>query len=421
MDLCYGAEYEQFRGQVRDFLKTQGTGAPCGTNPTPESVVDWQKRLIDNGYAARTIPTEYGGYGAEPDILSARIIAEEFAAAMINPGAGGVGISMLVPTLLEMGNEEQKRRFIPPTIRAEMIWCQGYSEPGAGSDLASLRTNAELDGDHWVVNGQKIWTSLAHKAHWMFCLVRTEPDAPKHQGISFLLLRMDSPGIEVRPLVDMTGAANFNEVFFTDVRVPKQQMVGARGQGWRVANTVLGHERDSLGDPDITLSRLYALFDLMKQETINGRPLIENAAYRDRLMRLQGRVMAMRFNDLRLLSAKLNKRSAPLARMICKLQGTELRHELEQLGIDAMGELGLAYGDSPLIRDGGSWQNHYMYFLGLIIGGGTSQIQKNIIGERGLGLPREPKVPARAPSDGSLRSARPQVHRCVAQSRVGQA
>ena len=392
MDLSYGAEYEAFRGRVRQFIEAHGQRAPRGANPAPDIVIDWQKRLIDKGYAARTIPKAYGGYGAQPDILISRIIAEEFASARVSPGAGGVGISMLVPTLLEMGNEDQKRSFIPPTIRSEMIWCQGYSEPGSGSDLASLRTRAELDGDHWVINGQKIWTSLAHKAHWMFCLVRTEPDAPKHQGISFLLLRMDTPGIDIRPLVDMTGAANFNEVFFTDVRVPQQQMVGARGQGWQVANTILGHERDSLGDPNITLSRLYALFDLMKNETIDGRPLIEHATYRDRLMRLQGRVMAMRFNDLRILSARVNKREVPLARMICKLQGTELRHELEQLGIDAMGELGLAYGKNPLIRDGGGWQNHYMYFLGLIIGGGTSQIQKNIIGERGLGLPREPKV-----------------------------
>ncbi len=398
MDLSYGPEYEAFRNEVGRFLETHGQQAPRGANPPLGKVVAWQKLLLENGYAARTIPKEYGGFGAEPDILISRIIAEEFAIARVSPGANGVGISMLVPTLLEIGSEDQKRTFIPPTIRGEMIWCQGYSEPNSGSDLASLRTSAKLDGDHWIINGQKIWTSLAHRAHWMFCLVRTEPDAPKHQGISFLLLRMDTPGIEVRPLVDMTGAANFNEVFFTDARVPKHQMVGARGEGWRVANRVLGHERDSLGDPNITLSRLYALFELMKSETINGRPLIEHAAYRDRLMRLQGRVLAMRFNDLRILSAKLNNQDARLARMICKLQGTELRHELEQLGIDAMGEIGLAYGANPLVREGGRWQNQYMYFLGLIIGGGTSQIQKNIIGERGLGLPREPKaLPGSAP------------------------
>jgi alkylation response protein AidB-like acyl-CoA dehydrogenase len=203
---------------------------------------------------------------------------------------------------------------------------------------------------------------------------------------------MDTPGIEVRPLVDMTGIATFNETFFTDVRVPKHQIVGARGQGWQVANSILGHERDSLGNPNATLTRLNGLIDLMQRETVGGERLIDHPVYRDRLMQIQGRVMAMRFNDLRVLSAQLNKRDASLARMIVKLQGTELRHDLEGLAIDAMGELGLAYGDNPLVRDGGSWQSQYMFYLGLIIGGGTSQIQKNIISERGLGMPREPKV-----------------------------
>lgn len=392
MDLSYGADYEAFRAEVRQFLEKNQHRAPKGMKPPRQTLVDWQKLLIEQGYAVRTIPKEYGGYGAKADILASRIIAEEFAAARVSPGLGGQGVSMLVPTLLEMGTEAQKREFIRPTIHGEMIWCQGYSEPDSGSDLASLRTSAVLDGDHWVVNGQKIWTSTAREAHWMFCLVRTEPDAPKHKGISFLLFAMDTPGIEIRPLVDMTGAANFNEVFFTDVRVPKHQIVGQRGEGWFVANTILGHERDSLGDPNVTLSRVHALIELMKTETINGQPLIEHPTYRDRLMRIQGRVMAMRCNDLRILSARVNNKDARLARMIVKLQGTELRHELEQLGIDVMGELGLAYGDNPYIRDRGGWQNHYMYFLGLMIGGGTSQIQKNIIGERGLGLPREPKV-----------------------------
>ncbi len=392
MDLSYGPQYEAFREQVREFLERHRDAAPQGAGLRSEKTLAWQRLLIEHGYAARTIPKEYGGYGAAPDILESRIIAEEFARAQVSQGLGGQGISMLVPTLLEMGTEEQKREFIPPTLRGETVWCQGYSEPGAGSDLASLSTRAELDGEEWVVNGQKIWTSTAQLADWIFCLVRTELDAPKHKGISFLLFRMDSPGIEVRPLVDMTGAANFNEVFFTDVRVPKHQIVGNRGDGWMVANAILRHERDSLGNPDATLSRLNALIELMKTETLDGRPLIENPVFRDRLMRLQGRVMAMRCNDLRILSARVNRQDAGLARMVVKLQGTELRHELEGLAIDVMGEIGLAYGDNPYLRDRGSWQTQYMYFLGLIIGGGTSQIQKNIISERGLGMPREPKL-----------------------------
>jgi alkylation response protein AidB-like acyl-CoA dehydrogenase len=244
-----------------------------------------------------------------------------------------------------------------------------------------------------VVNGQKIWTSTAHLADWMFCLVRTEPDAPKHQGISFLLLRMDTPGIEVRPLVDMTMHRNFNEVFFTDVRVPAHQIVGRRGEGWKVANIILGNERDSLADTNIAQARLNALIEIMRAETVDGTRVIDQPPFRDRLMRLQGRLMAMQFNDMRVLSSRLNEtQDARLARMITKLMGTELRHELEGLAIDVMGEGGLAYGGNPHLRDGGSWQYSHMYYLGLIIGGGTSQIQKNIIGERGLGLPREPKT-----------------------------
>ncbi|MDZ7685232.1 MAG: acyl-CoA dehydrogenase family protein [Gammaproteobacteria bacterium] len=393
MDLSFGAEYEEFRTEVRSFIEKYRDQAP--NRARGGEAKTWQKLLIDHGYTARTIPREYGGYGAEPDILKARIIGEEFANAQVPAGMGGQGISMLVPTLLEMGTEEQKREFIKPTLHGEIVWCQGYSEPGAGSDLASLKTSAVLDGDEWVINGQKIWTSTAHLADWMFCLVRTEPDAPKHQGISFLLLRMDTPGIEVRPLADMTGNANFNEVFFTDVRVPKDQIVGKRGQGWQVANSILGHERDSLADPNATLSRFNALTELMKTETVGGERVIDNPIYRDRLMQIQGRVMAMRFNDMRVLSSRVNEgQDASLARMITKLQGTELRHDLEGLAIDIMGEVGLAYDEGEYLRGNGSWQQQYMFYLGLIIGGGTSQIQKNIIAERALGLPKEPKVEA---------------------------
>ncbi|MFT5212214.1 MAG: alkylation response protein AidB-like acyl-CoA dehydrogenase [Flavobacterium sp.] len=391
MELSFGEEYEQFRQVLRTFIQTNKDTAPQGLRST-KAAQDWQKLLIKNGYTARTIPEAYGGFGAKADIIKSRIIAEEFASAGIPGGMGNQGISMLVPTLLEVGSESQRLEFIKPTITGDIIWCQGYSEPGAGSDLASLRTKASLEGDEWVVNGQKIWTSSAHVADWIFCLVRTEPEAKKHHGISFLLFRMDTPGIEIRPLVDMTGAANFNEVFFTDVRVPKDQIVGTRGQGWMVANAILGHERDMLGDPNGALSRLNALISLAKSETINGEKLIEHPVFRDRLMRLQGRVMAMQFNDMRILSSRLNPdQDAKIARMIVKLQGTELRHDIEGLGIDMMGEIGLCYGDNPDIRDNGSWQGQYMFQLGLIIGGGTSQIQKNIISERGLDMPREPR------------------------------
>ena len=403
MDLNFGLEYTKFREEVNDFCK-EYSGVLLESSKIPLSDEfssgqikmkrsDWQKLLIEKGYFARSIPKEYGGYGGETDIIKSRIIAEEFAKNNTPPPMGGQGIDMLVPTLLELGTEEQKKQYIKPTLHGEIIWCQGYSEPNAGSDLASLQTKGELIDGNWVINGQKIWTSTAQFSQMMFCLVRTEPEAQKHAGISYLLIPMDTPGIEIRPLVDMTLNAGFNEVFFTDVTIPGKNIVGKRGEGWAVANATLSHERGSLSNPNAMVSRLNSLIERMKDETIDGKKVIDSPVYRDKLMRIQGKVIAFQSNSLRVLSAKLNKnQDVKIARMIQKLVGTELRHELEGFAIDIMGELGTLYGDSPNLRDGGSWQIAYMYFLGLIIGGGTSQIQKNIIAERGLGMPREPKV-----------------------------
>ena len=387
MDLTLTPEMAAFRDEVRAFLAAHRDDWEAGVPKDPRA---WQRLLIEHGYAARTIPKEYGGYGAEPDVLKARIIAEAFIAAGAPRGMAGQGISMLVPTLLEVGSEEQKREWIAPTLRGDIIWCQGYSEPGAGSDLASLQTRAVEDGDDFLISGSKIWTSTAHLADMIFCLVRTEPDAPKHEGISYILFSMKTPGIEVRPLKTMTGQAEFNEVFFTDVRVPKANVVGGRGRGWFVANTTLKHERGMLGDPNATEARLNALIQLMKTETVGGERIIDNPIFRDRLMQLQARVFAMKFNGLRLLTAAASGESPGLAGLIVKLQGCELNHQVAALAIDALGELGILYHDGPHLRAKGSWQRNYMFDLGLIIGGGTAQIQKNIISERGLGMPREP-------------------------------
>ena len=404
MDLNYGSEYKEFTEKLKKFCKkfsgvhfSDSSKIPlAGSFKSGDLKMkrsDWQKLLIENGYFARSIPREYGGYGGETDIIKNRIIASEFAKAKVPPPMGGQGIDMLVPTLLELGTEEQKQKYIKPTLHGEIIWCQGYSEPNAGSDLASLQTKGELIEGNWVINGQKIWTSTAQYSQMMFCLVRTEPDALKHAGISYLLIPMDAPGIEIRPLVDMTLNAGFNEVFFTDVTIPEENIVGKRGEGWAVANATLGHERGSLSDPNVMMNRLNSLIERMKDETINGEKVIDNPVYLDKLMKIQGKVIAFQSNSLRVLSAKLNKnQDVKIAGMIQKFVGTELRHELEGFAIDIMGELGTLYENSPNIRDGGSWQVGYMYFLGLIIGGGTSQIQKNIISERGLGMPREPKV-----------------------------
>lgn len=398
MDLAYSPEYEAFRAELRAFLERNRDGLPRddahargGGRPSKERLA-WQRLLIDHGYAARTISNEYGGYGAEADILKASIIAEEFTRAGAPGGLSGQGISMLVPTLLEAGSEEQKRRYIAPTLRGEIIWCQGYSEPGAGSDLANLQTRGVEENGDFVINGQKIWTSTAQHADMMFCLIRTEAERARHQGISYILIPMDTPGIDVRPLKTMTGAAEFNEIFFTDVRVPVENVVGGRGAGWHIANATLKHERGMLGDPNAADTRLTSLIALMQDETVDGTKLMDNAVFRDRLMQLQGRVLAMKFNGLRLLTAATKGEDAGLARLIVKLEGCELNHQLAAFAIDVLGELGVLYGDSPHLRAHGGWQRMYMFDLGLIIGGGTAQIQKNIIAERGLGLPREPKL-----------------------------
>ena len=404
MNLNYGPEYKNFKKEVISFCKKwEGVHfVDEAKSPlTPITKVGgkkitrtkWQSILIREGYFARSIPKKYGGYGGESDVIKNRIIASEFSNHGVPSPMGGQGIDMLVPTLLELGTEEQKKQYVEKTLLGEIIWCQGYSEPNAGSDLASLQTKGELVDGNWIINGQKIWTSTAQYSQMMFCLVRTEPEAKKHAGISYLLIPMDTSGIEIRPLVDMTLKAGFNEVFFTDVRIPEANIVGKRGEGWAVANATLTHERGSLTDPNGTMNRVNSLIDRMKKETIDGKKLIDIPVYRDKLMGLQAKVMAFQSNSLRVLSAKINSgQDIKMAGMIQKYYGTELRHELEGFAVDVMGEIGTLYEDSPHLRDKGSWQFLYMYYLGLIIGGGTSQIQKNIIAERGLGMPREPKV-----------------------------
>jgi alkylation response protein AidB-like acyl-CoA dehydrogenase len=393
MDLEYGERYEQFRKQVRLFLDEHkpkaGGGAYEGGR---EERVRWLSLQIEHGYWARTIPKQYGGYGAEPDLLETVIMDEEFNRAGAARGMMAQGPSMLVPTLLEHGSEEQRRRWIRPTMRGEVMWCQGYSEPGSGSDLASLQTSAREDGDDFLINGQKIWTSTADKSEMMFVLVRSEGDAAKHAGISYLLLPMDTPGIEVQPLRTMSGDLgenSFNQVFFKDVRVPQSNIVGQRGEGWKIANTTLKHERNSLNaNPEGTLLRL---MKLMREETLNGVPAMASPVYRDRLMKLQARSLSMKHHGMRMLTCSLRKESPGVAGLIAKLQNCQLNFDLAALAIDVMGELGVLYDHTKYERDRGFWQVHSIFSLGLIIGGGTAQIQKNIISERGLGLPREPK------------------------------
>ena len=396
MDLSFGEEHERFRERLREFIEQTRERAPRGQGvmgaQASEAMLAWQKLLLERGYAARTIPREYGGYGAESDILKVMILAEEFARAGVSPGVSGPGVDMLAPTLLAHGSEEQKRRFVAPTIRGELAWCQGYSEPGSGSDLASLRTSGVEDGEDLVINGQKIWTSSAHVADMMFALVRTDPDVKRHAGISYVLIPMDAAGVEVRPLLSMTGEPEFNQVFFTDVRIPRANIVGRPGQGWEIAHTTLAHERQVAGNPQDLESTFQSLVELMKAERSNGVRAIDRPLLRERLMRLQARVLSLKAHSMRLLTDDLRGQSPGIAALVVKLQACELMHQMAALAIDAMGELGGLYHGSKYERADGRWQSEYMTWLGFIIAGGTAQIQKNIISERGLGLPREQNV-----------------------------
>ncbi|MBV1881325.1 MAG: acyl-CoA dehydrogenase family protein [Pseudomonadales bacterium] len=396
MELEFGPEYDEFRAEVRNFCNTLGKKTQHGSirlgeyRPTQE-MVEWQATLIEHGYAARTIPKEYGGFGAKPDIVKSLIISEEFVRSGTRGGIQNQGISMLVPTLLEVGTEEQKKKYIRATIYGDIVWCQGYSEPGSGSDLASLKTKGVVDGDNFVVNGQKVWTSSAQFSDMCFILVRTEPDAAKHHGISYLLMDMEDPGIEIRPLVTMTGEAFFNEMFLNDVKIPVDSIVGKRGEGWRIANVTLKYERGMIANPGASASGIRGVADMMHEETLSGVRAIDLPVYRDRLLKLQARSLANKYHGLRLLSNDINKESTGVEGLIVKLSATYLSYDIYSLAVDVMGEFGTLY-DGSVYQRKKDWMRQYISSFMGIIGGGTAQIQKNVISERGLGLPREPLV-----------------------------
>jgi len=405
MDLSYSAEYEQFRAEVRAFLDEHWTEADRGNTPAPdgqaalmgavirtdERATQFRLAAIARGYLYRHVPKAHGG-GEQPyDPLKSTIIAEEFRRAKAPSEVVGQGPGMLVPTLVEHGTEAQKRFFIRDTLLGRIRWCQGYSEPGSGSDLASLRTRAELDGDFWVVNGQKIWTSNAIDAEWMFALVRTEPEAPKHDGISYLLIDMKTPGIEVRPLRQMTGEADFNEVFFDNVRVPKDNLVGPRGKGWIVSRSTLKHERALIGNAMLTRRTFDGLVMMAQHVQLRGQPAIKHPLIRDRLAQLEARLLASEYTGYRLLTMQARGEDQGLTGMVMKLFSTQLGYDLSKTALDVLGDRSaLARGDLNT-PDMGMFTYSYMWSLGVLIAGGTANVQRNIIAERGLGMPRDTK------------------------------
>ncbi len=396
MDLRYGPEYEAFRAEVKAFLAEQW---PLKAGEAKLGLAEmgtlFRKRAIAAGYLARSIPKAYGGSEQASDPLRAAVIREEFLRVRAPLDPPGIGTMMLVPTLLEKGAEWQKQKWVPGTILGEIQWCQGYSEPGSGSDLASLKTRGELVGDEWVINGQKIWTSSAKTADFMFCLVRTEPDAQKHAGISYLLIDMKQPGIDVRPLKQMTGSADFNEVFLTDVRTPKDWIVGKRGEGWIVSRTTLKHERDSIGNAAMTEVLFKGLVRLAQETKRNGRPAIEDSGIRQRLTALEGYVLAHKYSGYRQLTANLRGEDLGILAFMNKLHSTNIGQEVAKLALDLLesdaladpATTGRAFGIAP--KTGAGWVGQFMSSLGVAIAGGTANVQRNVIAERGLGLPRD--------------------------------
>jgi alkylation response protein AidB-like acyl-CoA dehydrogenase len=396
MDLSYGPEYEHCRSEVRDFLAQswplKGDEAQLDR---AEQMVLFRTRAIERGYLCRNIPKKYGGSEQEPDVLTAQILREEFANARAPGEVRGIGPSMLVPTLLERGQEWQKEKWVGATVTGEVVWCQGYSEPGSGSDLASLNTKGELHGDEWVLNGQKIWTSGADRADYMFCLTRTEPEASKHAGISYLLIDMHQPGVEVRPLKQMTGGSTFNEVFLTDVRTPKDWIVGKRGEGWIVSRTTLKHERNSIGNAANTTAAFDALLRMAKKAVVDGVPALERPELRQRVAVLEGYVLAHQYSGYRQLTRDAKGQSNGIITMMNKLIGNNIGDEQARIAYDLLGDSALLMagdraepgGLGP--RNARSWITSYMGSLGGSIAGGTRNIQRNVIGERGLGLPRD--------------------------------
>ena len=405
MDVSYPPETEPFREKVQAFLaeklpaEWRGVGALDAAEYWP-FVTEWRRTLHAANLLAVNWPTEYGGAGLSP--LEQVIVAEEFAKAGVPTGGPNdvFGIQMLGNTLLQWGTDEQKRYYLPRILANDDIWCQGYSEPDAGSDLANLGTRAVLDGDEWVINGQKIWTSYGHLADHIFVLCRTDPTAPKHRGISFLLCDMKQPGIEVRPIKMISGESEFNEVFFTDARCPAGNVIGEVNGGWAVAMTLLGYERGEAAAvfPIRFRSDLDRLFDLARKFGRQNDPTI-----RQRLARCYSQVEIMRFLGYRTLTSWLSGGHPGPEGSIFKTFWSEYQQVETELAMDIMGPAGLVpEGRAPVAafqtddigapNDSASWAGVFLNARAGTIYAGSSQIQRNILGEMVLGLPKEPKA-----------------------------
>ena len=397
MDLEYTAEDLAFRDRVRSFLqenlpKDLQKKVLNRRRVTREESIRWQKILNKQGWVAPGWPVEYGGTGWTP--LQRHIWAEEYALAGAPPVLG-FGVGLLTPVLMGYATEEQKRHYLPRILDAEDWWCQGYSEPGAGSDLASLTTRAVRDGEHYIVNGQKTWTTLGQHANMIFGLVGTSNEGPKQTGISFLLIDMKTPGITVRPIITMDGEHEVNEVFFDNVKVPVANLIGEENKGWTYAKFLLGHERTSIAAIGYSKRELKALKRLALKKKRHGKPLLHDIAFANKVAQVEIELMALEINALSLVADGASKKIGPEASML-KVKGTEISQAISELLLEAVGPGGLPFDREYLDgkRDHSLGDDdeaavlaaHYFNLRKITIFGGSNEIQKNVISKMILGL-----------------------------------
>jgi alkylation response protein AidB-like acyl-CoA dehydrogenase len=396
MDLNLSPEEQSFRDEFRSWLQANIPEGWSGVDVRePESSHErfvflraWQKKMAEAGWVGIHWPKEYGGRGAS--IIQQTIFIEEMARAAAPPLINVLGLSLLGPTLIAFGTPEQKKRFLSNILDADEIWCQGYSEPNAGSDLAAVRTEAVLEGDHFIVNGQKTWTSFGHFADWCFAVVRTDPDVPKHKGLTYMLVDMHSPGVDVRPLRQMTGESEFNEVFFENVKVPAENVVGKVNGGWDIALATLMFERGTLGASlQVAFKRqIDRLIEVSKSVKRNGKPASEDPIIRQKLAQIYTEIEIFRLNQMR-TTTRMAKSGVPGPEgSIQKIFWSEMNQRMQQVAMELLGPYGQLTRESPHAIDGGQWAHHYLRSRGNTIEAGTSEIQRNIIGHFVLGLPR---------------------------------
>jgi alkylation response protein AidB-like acyl-CoA dehydrogenase len=397
VDFSLTAEQEAFRRHVRAWLAdnmprewTQRLTATAEV-PRPEAyefLRDWQRRLYEAGFIGLTWPREYGGRGLT--YLEELIVQEEMALAKAPPILNVLGVGMAGPTIIAYGTEEQKRRYLAPILSCQEIWCQGYSEPNAGSDLAALQTRAVKDGEYYIINGQKVWTSLAHIADWMMLLARTDPDAPKHKGITYFLLDMHLPGITVKPLRQITGDPEFNEVFFDNVRVHESQILGGLNNGWQVGLTTLMYERLALGFGLQVRLRiaLDGLIGLARRMAKDGRDPTRDPLVRQKIAQLWIETECLKYTGARALTRLLKGEMPGPEASTGKMIWVDAHQRLQELAMEIMGPYSQLTRGSDWAVEGGVWQYTFLRSRANSIEGGTTEVQKNIIGERILGLPK---------------------------------